>query len=45
MDVKLGFSYRGKEHKLRIFVKRVIRRIFAPVMEEVAGGYEKLHDE
>jgi hypothetical protein len=32
----------GEEHRLRVFVKRVLRRIFGPKMEE-DGSWRKLH--
>jgi hypothetical protein len=34
-----------EEHRLRIFENRVLRRIFAPKRDEVAGGSRKLHNE
>jgi uncharacterized membrane protein len=34
-----------KEHKLRVYEKRVLRRIFGPKRDEVTGGWRKLHDE
>jgi hypothetical protein len=33
-----------KEHRLRVFGKRVLR-IFGPEKEEVAGGCRRLHNE
>jgi hypothetical protein len=30
---------------VRVFEKRVLRRIFGPKMEEVAGGWRRLHNE
>jgi hypothetical protein len=30
---------------LRVFEKRVVRRIFGPKREEVAGGWKRLHNE
>jgi hypothetical protein len=35
----------GKEHKLRVFEIRVLRRIFGPKRDEVTGGWRKLHNE
>jgi hypothetical protein len=32
-----------EEHRLRVFEKRVLRRIFGPKKEE-AGSWRKLHD-
>jgi hypothetical protein len=32
-------------HRLRCFVNRVLRRIFGPKREEVAGGWRRLHNE
>jgi hypothetical protein len=34
-----------KEHRLRVFGNSVLRRIFGPRRDEVAGGYRKLHNE
>jgi hypothetical protein len=33
-----------EEHKLRVFEKRVLRRIFGPKRDEVTGGWRKLHN-
>jgi hypothetical protein len=34
-----------EEHRLRAFGNRVLRRIFGPKMDEMAGGWRKLHNE
>jgi hypothetical protein len=34
-----------KEHRVRIFQNRVLRRIFGPKKGEVTGGWRKLHNE
>jgi hypothetical protein len=34
-----------EEHRLRVFEKRMLRRIFGPRREEVTGGCRKLHNE
>jgi len=34
-----------KEHKLWVFQNRVLRRIFGPKNEEVAGGWRRVHNE
>jgi hypothetical protein len=34
-----------EEHRLRVFVNRVLRRIFGPKRDEVTGGWRKLHNE
>jgi hypothetical protein len=34
-----------EERTLRVFENRVLRRIFEPKMEEVAGGWRRLHNE
>jgi hypothetical protein len=34
-----------EEHKLRVFGNRVLRRIFGPKRDGVAGGWRKLHNE
>jgi hypothetical protein len=33
-----------KEHRLRVFEKRVSRRIFGPKRDEVTGGWRKLQN-
>jgi hypothetical protein len=34
-----------KEHRLRVFENRVLRGIFGRKMEEVTGGWRRLHNE
>jgi hypothetical protein len=34
-----------EECRLRVFVNRVLRRIFGPKRKEVAGGWRRLHNE
>jgi hypothetical protein len=34
-----------EERRLRVFQKRVLRRIFGPKRDEVAGDSRKLHNE
>jgi hypothetical protein len=34
-----------EEHKLRVFEKRMLRRIFQQTRVEVTGGWRKLHNE
>jgi hypothetical protein len=34
-----------EEHRLRVFENRVLRRIFGPKKEVVAGGWRRLHNE
>jgi hypothetical protein len=34
-----------EEDRLRVFVNRVLRRIFRPKRMEVAGGWRRLHNE
>jgi hypothetical protein len=34
-----------KEHRLRVFENRVLRRIFGPKRNEVTGEWRKLHNE
>jgi hypothetical protein len=34
-----------EEHRLRVFEKRVLRRMFGPKRDEVTGGWRKLHNE
>jgi hypothetical protein len=33
------------EHRLRVFEKRVLRRIFGQKRDEVTGEWKKLHNE
>ena len=35
----------GEERRLRVFEKRVLRRIFGPKREELTGEWRKLHNE
>jgi len=44
MGVKLGLTLR-EEHRLRVFENNVLRRIFGPKREEVAGGWRRLQSE
>jgi hypothetical protein len=34
-----------EEHRLRVFENKVLRRIFGPKRDEVAGEWRKLHNE
>jgi hypothetical protein len=34
-----------KEHRLRVFEKRVLRGIFGPKRDEVTGDWRELHNE
>jgi hypothetical protein len=34
-----------EEHRLRVFEKRVLRKIFGPKRDNVRGGWRKLHEE
>jgi hypothetical protein len=34
-----------EEHRLRMFERRVLRRIFGPKRDEVTGEWRKLHNE
>jgi hypothetical protein len=34
-----------EEHKLRVFEKRMFRRIFGPKRDGVTGGWRNLHNE
>jgi hypothetical protein len=34
-----------EEHRLRVFEKRVFRRVFGPRRDEVTGEWRKLHNE
>jgi hypothetical protein len=34
-----------EEYALKLFENRVLRRIFGPKREEVAGGWRRLHNE
>jgi hypothetical protein len=43
MGVKQSVTLR-EEYRLRVFKNRVLRRIFGPKREEVAGGWKGLHN-
>jgi hypothetical protein len=45
MGVKLESLTLREAHKLRVFEKRVLRRIFGPKKDEVTGGWRRLHNE
>jgi hypothetical protein len=34
-----------EEHRLRVFENRVLRKVFGPKRDEVAGEWRKLHNE
>jgi hypothetical protein len=34
-----------EEHRWKVFQNRVLRRIFGPKRDEVAGGWKRLHNE
>jgi hypothetical protein len=34
-----------EEHRLRVFEKSVLRKIFGPKMDDVTRGWRKLHNE
>jgi hypothetical protein len=34
-----------EEHRLKVFERRVLRRIFEPKTDEVTGGWGKVHNE
>jgi hypothetical protein len=34
-----------EEHRLRVFENRVLRSMLEPEMEEVVGGWRRLHNE
>jgi hypothetical protein len=44
MDVKLGLSLRGEEHRLRVFENRVLRKISGPKRKE-DRSWRKLHND
>jgi hypothetical protein len=39
------FLTREKEHRLRVFKNRVLRRVFGIKRVEVVGGWKRLHNE
>jgi hypothetical protein len=45
MGVKLGLSYCGKEHRLRVFENRVLRKILGTNTDKVRGEWRRLHNE
>jgi hypothetical protein len=40
MGIKLGLTL-WEEHRLRMFERRVLRRIFGPEMDEIMGSWRK----
>jgi len=44
MGVKLGFFILQKEHRVRMFEKRVLRNIFGSGRKEVTGDWRKLYN-
>jgi hypothetical protein len=44
MSVKPGLTLR-EEQRMRLYEKRVVRRIYGPKREEVVGGWGRLHNE
>jgi hypothetical protein len=45
VGVKLGSITLREQHILRVFENRVLRGIFRPKREEVAGSWRRLHNE
>jgi hypothetical protein len=45
MGVKLDLSHKGMKNRLTVSENRLLRRIFGPKIEEVAGGWRRLHNE
>jgi hypothetical protein len=45
MGVKLGLPSLREDHAVRVFVNRVLRRIFGLKRDEVTGGWEGLRNE
>jgi hypothetical protein len=45
MGVKIGLWKIREEHRLRMFINRVLRRIFGLKRDEVTGEWRKLHNE
>jgi hypothetical protein len=45
MGVNLGLSLLREKHRLRLFENKVLRRIFGPKREEVAGRWRRLQNE
>jgi hypothetical protein len=35
----------GEEHRLRVFGHRVLRRIFVSKVDDIIGGWRKMHNE
>jgi hypothetical protein len=44
MGVKLGLFTLRKEHRVKVFEKRVLRNIFGPGRMEVTGDWRKLYN-
>jgi hypothetical protein len=45
MGAKLGLPTLREEHRLRVFEKWVLRRVFGPKRDEVTGDWRKPHNE
>jgi hypothetical protein len=45
LPVLIGCKTWSQEHTLRVFENRVLRGVFGPKREEVAGGWRRLHNE
>jgi hypothetical protein len=43
--VKLDLSHLGEQHRLRVFVNRVMSRIFGSKKDEIMVAWRKLHNE
>jgi len=41
----MGFIRLREEHRFRVSESWVLRRIFGPKREELAGGWRRLHNE
>jgi hypothetical protein len=39
------YTHLREEQRLRVFEKRVLRRILGPKRDEMTGGWRKLHNE
>jgi len=44
MGVILGLSYYGRNTDLGMPANRLLRRLFGPMREEVAGGWRRLQN-
>lgn len=45
MGVKLGLLHWGKQHTLKVFENRMLRKAFGPKVDEATGTWRRQHNE